>query len=250
MSMVHLSSGIRPPASDSLLSEPMIVARLAQATLGARSKLDWPWLVEDYDRIRDLIARVFDDFRDFNARVRVPGGFRLSNGARERRWDTPSGKAAFVPAAVPVDSPVHRARAAAPRPVFTLATVRSHDQYNTTVYGLDDRYRGVFGERRVLFIHRDDIAALGMAAGDRIDLESLHDDGLRRVAHGFLLVEYDIPRGCLAAYYPETNPLVPLSSYAEGSRTPTSKSIPVIVSPHLADADAPRQRDIPAAVVH
>lgn len=265
MSMVHLSAGIRPPASDSLLSEPMIVARLAQATLGARSQVDWTWLVEDYDRIRDLIARVFDDFHDFNARVRVPGGFRLSNGARERRWDTPTGKAAFVPAAVPVDTPVHLARAArrdpgrppdgpegvaSDAPVFVLATVRSHDQYNTTVYGLDDRYRGVFGERRVLFIHREDIAALGLQAGDRVDLESLHDDGVRRVAPGFLLVEYDIPRGCLAAYYPETNPLVPLSSFAEGSRTPTSKSIPVLVTRHVAGAGEPRQRDIPASIVH
>ncbi len=265
MSMVHLSAGIRPPASDSLLSEPMIVARLAQATLGARSKVDWTWLVEDYDRIRDLIARVFDDFHDFNARVRVPGGFRLSNGARKRRWETPTGKAAFVPAAVPVDTPVHLARAArrdpgsppdgpegvaSDAPVFVLATVRSHDQYNTTVYGLDDRYRGVFGERRVLFIHREDIAALGLQAGDRVDLESLHDDGVRRVAPGFLLVEYDIPRGCLAAYYPETNPLVPLSSFAEGSRTPTSKSIPVLVTRHVAGAGEPRQRDIPASIVH
>src|SRR5690606_35622549 len=212
MSMVHLSAGIRPPASDSLLSEPAIVARLAQATLGEGSRVDWAWLVEDYDRIRDLIARAFDGLHDFNARVRVPGGFRLSNGARERRWDTPTGRASFVPAPVPVDGPVHRARAAAaaegaPSPVFTLATVRSHDQYNTTVYGLDDRYRGIFGERRVLFIHREDIAALGLRPGDRVDLESLGGDGVRRRAPGFLLVEYDIPRGCLAAYYPETNPL-------------------------------------------
>ena len=249
MSMVHMSAGIRPPASDTLLSEPAIVARLAQATLGARSKLDWAWLVEDYDRIRDLIAQLFDDFHDFNARVRVPGGFRLSNGARERRWDTTSGKAAFVAAAVPVDNPIHRARSASAQPVFTLATMRSHDQYNTTVYGLDDRYRSVFGERRVLFIHRDDIAALGLHAGDWVDLESLHDDGVRRQARRFLLVEYDIPRGCLAAYYPETNPLVPLSSYADGSRTPTSKSIPVIVTAHVAGSQGMRQRDIPAAVV-
>ncbi len=256
MSMVHLSAGIRPPASDTLLSEPMIVARLARATLGARSRVDWLRLVEDYDRIRDLIARVFDDFHDFNARVRVPGGFRLSNGARDRRWDTPSGRAAFVPAAVPVDDPIHRARAArgepgtaSAQPVFLLATMRSHDQYNTTVYGLDDRYRGVFGERRVLFIHREDIAALGMRAGDRVDLESLCDDGVRRQAKRFLLVEYAIPRGCLAAYYPETNPLVPLSSHAEGSRTPTSKSVPVVLSPHRPGSAMPRQRDIPSAVV-
>jgi len=251
MSMVHLSSGINPPASDSLLSEPAIVAGMAHATLGERSKIGWLWLIEDYDRIRDLIAMCFDDFHDFNARVRVPGGFRLSNTARDRVWATATGKASFIAADVPTNNPIHRARRVhGTQPVFALATTRSHDQYNTTVYGLDDRYRGVFGERRVLFIHPADIAALGLRAGDRVDLESLHDDGVRRVVPGFLLVEYDIPRGCLAAYYPETNPLVPLSSFAEGSRTPASKSIPVRVTPHRPGPDAPRQRDIPAALAH
>ncbi|MCR6662041.1 MAG: FdhF/YdeP family oxidoreductase [Luteimonas sp.] len=252
MSMVHMSSGINAPASDTLLSEPAIVAHLAHATLGGRSKIGWLWLIEDYDRIRDLIAMTFDDFHDFNERVRVPGGFRLSNTARDRVWNTPTGKANFIVAEVPTDNPIHRARRMrGTQPVFTLATTRSHDQYNTTVYGLDDRYRGVFGERRVLFTHVDDIAALGLKAGDWVDLESLHDDGVKRVAKRFLLVEYDIPRGCLAAYYPETNPLVPLSSYADESRTPTSKSVPVVVTPHQPDADAqaPRHRDIPANVV-
>ena len=275
MSMVHLSSGINPPASDELLSEPAIVARLAQATLMAPAHPDvaagrtspdtgdgkedaaksrpgdipWLWLVEDYDRIRDLIAKTFDDFHDFNQRVRVPGGFRLPNAAGERRWLTPEGKAQFIAAPVPTGNPIHRARQNATQPVFTLATIRSHDQYNTTVYGLNDRYRGVFGERRVLFIHAGDIAALGMKAGERVDLESLGEDGVKRVARHFLLVEYDIPRGCLAAYYPETNPLVPLSSYADESRTPTSKSVPVIITPHTADATrALHSRDIPARV--
>src|SRR5690606_6460437 len=156
----------------------------------------------------------------------------------------------FIAADVPTDNPIHRARRAhGTQPVFTLATTRSHDQYNTTVYGLNDRYRGVFGERRVLFIHADDLAALGLTAGDRVDLESLCDDGVRRTARRFMLVEYDIPRGCLAAYYPETNPLVPLSSFADESRTPTSKSIPVVLAPHRRDAGGPHQRDIPARVV-
>ena len=249
MSMVHMSAGIRPAASDALLSEPAIVAGLAQATLGTRSKVDWAWLVGDYDRIRDRIAQVFDDFHDFNARVRVPGGFRLSNGARDRVWNTESGKACFIAAAVPVDTPIHRARRmGGAQPVFVLTTLRSHDQYNTTVYGLDDRYRGVFGERRVLFIHADDIAGLGMCAGDRVDLQSLCDDGVQRRATGFLLVDYDIPRGCLAAYYPETNPLVPLSSFADESRTPTSKSVPVVVTAHVADGTH-RHRDIAASVI-
>lgn len=252
MSMVHLSGGINAPADPGLLSEPTIVARLAEATLGARSKVRWSWLVEDYDRIRDLIARVFDDFHDFNARVRVPGGFRLSNGARERRWNTADGRAGFKAHPVPTNTPAHRARAArAGEPVFVLSTVRSHDQYNTTIYGLDDRYRGISGERRVLFANAHDIRALGMAAGERVDLESLGEDGVQRMARGFLLVAYDIPRGCLAAYYPETNALVPLSSFAERARTPTSKSIPVLVRPHRPEAGAtrPSQRDIPAAVV-
>ena len=249
MSMVHLSSGINAPASDALLSEPAIVAQLAHATLGERSKIGWLWLIEDYDRIRDIIARTFDDFHDFNTRVRVPGGFRLSNTARDRIWVTPNGKANFIAAAVPTDNPIHRARRQhRNQPVFTLATMRSHDQYNTTVYGLNDRYRGVFGERRVLFIHADDIHALGLKAGDWVDMESLCDDGVKRIARRFLLVEYDIPRGCLAAYYPETNPLVPLSSFADESRTPTSKSIPVVIAPHRADA--PHPRDIPSSIVH
>ena len=250
MSMVHLSSGINAPASDQLLSEPAIVARLAHATLGARSKIAWLALIEDYDRIRDLIQSTFDDFHDFNARVRVAGGFRLSNPARDRVWSTASGKAAFIAAQVPTENPIHRARREhCVQPVFTLATMRSHDQYNTTVYGLNDRYRGVFGERRVLFIHADDIAALGMKAGDWVDLESVHDDEVKRIVRRFLLVEYDIPRGCLAAYYPETNPLVPLSSFADESRTPTSKSVPVIVTRHEPETgQRAHSRDIPALV--
>ncbi len=252
MSMVHLSSGINPPASDTLLSEPAIVARLADATLGARSRIPWLSLIEDYDRIRELIAKTFDDFHDFNTRVRVPGGFRLSNTARDRNWVNPAGKAVFFACPVPTDNPIHRARRQrGTQPVFNLATTRSHDQYNTTIYGLNDRYRGVFGERRVLFIGAGDIAALGLQAGDWVDLESLCDDGVRRQAKRFLLVEYNIPQGCLAAYYPETNPLVPLSSFADESRTPTSKSVPVIVTPHAPEsgAQAPRHRDIPADVV-
>ena len=251
MSMVHLSAGINAPAAPALLSEPAIVARLAAATLGARTKTPWRWLIEDYDRIRDRIAAVFDEFHDFNARVRVPGGFRLPNGAAERRWRNPEGKAVFKIHAVPTDTPLHRARAGREQPVFLLATTRSHDQYNTTIYGMNDRYRGVFGERRVLFINGADIVALGMAAGDWVDLESICEDGVKRVARRFLLVDYNIPRGCLAAYYPETNALVPLSSFADEARTPTSKSIPVIVLPHVPDGNASPHaaRDIDATLV-
>jgi len=239
MSMVHLSKGLNPPASGLLLSEPAIVARLAQATLGGRSSTRWLWLVEDYRRIRDLIERVFPDFRDFNARVDVPGGFRLYNGASERTWHTPSGKAQFFTHAIPRDTPVHRARRRVKDAiVFTLQTTRSHDQYNTTIYGLDDRYRGVFGQRRVLFINREDLRALGLRDGDWVDIRTVWDDGQERRADRFKLVSYDIPRGNLAAYYPETNPLVPLTSVAVNAGTPTSKSIPVVLVPHPVAAVA------------
>jgi molybdopterin-dependent oxidoreductase alpha subunit len=236
MSMVHLSSGINPPASPQLLSEPAIIARLAAATLGARSRVRWHWLVEDYRRIRDLIEQVFPDFKDFNARVAVPGGFRLPNAASERVWKTETGKANFTTHAIPRDTPVHRARRSVKDAiVFTLQTTRSHDQYNTTIYGHDDRYRGVFGQRRVLFINREDIRALGFKDGDWVDILTVWDDGQERRANRFRLVAYDIPRGNIAAYYPETNPLVPLSSVALNAGTPTSKSIPVVLVAHRVD---------------
>ncbi|HEY9028044.1 MAG TPA: FdhF/YdeP family oxidoreductase, partial [Burkholderiaceae bacterium] len=233
MSMVHLSCGINPPASELLLSEPAIVARLAAATLGARSRTRWLWLVEDYARIRDLIEAVFPDFKDFNERIKVPGGFRLRNTARERVWATASGKAGFRAHPVPLDTPAHRARARrGDALVFTLFTVRAHDQYNTTIYGHDDRYRGVFGQRRVVFANAADLRQAGLRDGDWVDLHTVAADDVERRADRFRLVAYDIPRGCLAAYYPETNPLVPLHSVARGAGTPTSKSIPVTLAPH------------------
>ncbi|WOI45999.1 FdhF/YdeP family oxidoreductase [Acidovorax sp. BLS4] len=237
MSMVHLSMGINPPASDQLLSEPAIVARLAAATIGGRSHTPWLWLIEDYARIRDKIEAVFADFKDFNQRVAVPGGFRLRNTASERVWATAGRKASFVAHPVPVDTPSHQARALRrDTVVFTLLTTRSHDQYNTTIYGHDDRYRGVFGQRRVVFIHEEDIRSLGLKDGDWVDIQTVWSDGQERRADRFKLVAYDIPRGNLAAYYPETNPLVPLSSVALNAGTPTSKSIPVVLVPHAAGA--------------
>ena len=246
MSMVHLSAGINAPASPELLSEPVIVARLAQATLGKRSDTPWRWLVEDYDRIRDQIARVFEDFHDFNTRVHVPGGFRLTNTAALRQWKTATGKANFIAHGLAEDDPLPTLPDAR---VFTLTTVRSHDQYNTTIYGLQDRYRGVHGERKVLFANAGDITDLGFEAGERVDIESLHHDGVRRTVRGFLLAAYDIPRGCLAAYYPETNPLVPLDSFAIEARTPTSKAIPVILHAHDAAQAGAQPRDITATLV-
>jgi anaerobic selenocysteine-containing dehydrogenase len=150
--------------------------------------------------------------------------------SRERIWKTPSGKGQFLVHAIAVDTPIHRARQRHGERLMTLMTTRSHDQYNTTIYGLDDRYRGVYGQRRVLFVNREDIDMLGFEPGERVDITSVWDDGVARRVDGFLLVEYDIPRGCLGAYYPETNPLVPLESVADGAGTPTSKSIPVLLT--------------------
>ncbi|MBL8264461.1 MAG: FdhF/YdeP family oxidoreductase [Xanthomonadaceae bacterium] len=231
MSMVHLSAGMNAPASRELLSEPAIIARLGAATL-SDSGIAWLELVEDYDRIRDRIARVVPGFEDFNARVRVPGGFHLHHPCRERIFPTPDGKARFFVHPL-VDSP--SADASTPQPLLQLMTVRSHDQYNTTVYSANDRYRGVHGLRRVCFISRTDLDALGHADGDHVDLVSVWDDG-ERVAHDFRLIEYDIPAGCLASYFPETNALVPLAHHAERARTPASKSIPVYLrrSAHAA----------------
>ena len=221
MSMVHLSAGMKAPASPLLLSEPAIVARLAAATL-PRSRTPWLELIGDYDRIRARIAKVVPGFEDFNARVRVPGGFHLRHPGREREFPTASGRATFHVHALEVAG----SASAAP---FQLMSVRSHDQYNTTVYGLDDRYRGVRGYRRVVFIARADLDALGWTAGQLVDIHSVWHDGERH-ARGFTLVEYDIPCGCLASYFPEANALVPLDHVAERAGTPASKAIPVRLS--------------------
>ncbi len=162
-----------------------------------------------------------------------PVAFGSTTARCERVWKTGTGKANFYAHAIPRDTPVHRARKRVKDAiVFTLQTTRSHDQYNTTIYGQDDRYRGVFGQRRVLFINREDIRALGFKDGDWVDLLTVWDDGHHRRADRFRLVAYDIPRGNIAAYYPETNPLVPLDSVALNAGTPTSKSIPVVLVAH------------------
>ena len=222
MSMVHLSSGMNAPASRALLSEPAIVARLGAAAL-PDCGIPWLELVDDYDRIRERIARVVPGFEDFNARVRAPGGFHLQHPCRERAFPTPAGKARFFVHALVDDQ---SANPSATKHLLQLMTVRSHDQYNTTVYSANDRYRGVHGLRRVCFISRADLDAQGFADGEHVDLVSVWEDG-ERVARDFRLVEYDIPAGCLASYFPETNALVPLGHHADRARTPASKSIPV-----------------------
>ncbi|MEU2114217.1 FdhF/YdeP family oxidoreductase [Streptomyces sp. NPDC016459] len=219
MSLVHASRGNLPPASPHLLSEPAIVARMARAVLGAGSATPWEEFEADYATIRDRIGRVVPGFQDFNARLAAnPGGFALPHGPRdERRFPTKTGKANFT--AAPVEYP------RVPEGRLLLQTLRSHDQYNTTIYGLDDRYRGIKGGRRVVLVHPEDAAELGFADGAYTDLVSEWTDGSERRAPGFRVVHYPTPRGCAAAYYPETNVLVPLESTADISNTPASKSV-------------------------
>ncbi|MEV7419992.1 FdhF/YdeP family oxidoreductase [Streptomyces sp. NPDC089919] len=224
MGMVHASRGNLAPASPHLLSEPAIVARLARAVLGDASATPWEAFERDYAVIRDRISRVVPGFEDFNARVARPGGFTLPHAPRdERRFPTKTGKANFT--AAPVEYPT------VPEGRLLLQTLRSHDQYNTTIYGLDDRYRGITGGRRVVMVHPEDAAALGLADGAYTDLVSEWKDGVERRAAGFRVVHYPTARGCAAAYYPETNVLVPLDSTADTSNTPASKSVVVRFEP-------------------
>ena len=227
-SMVHASAGILKPLSAQMKSEPAIVAGIAKATLG-NHPVDWDWLIEDYDRIRDLIADVIPGFQDFNARLQEPGGFYLGNKAGRREWNTASGKANFAANALLHDLLPDAVRRQGVKPDLILQTMRSHDQYNTTIYSLDDRYRGVKGQRDVVFVNQADLDRLGVAAGEKVDLVALWDDGVERRVRGFTALPFDIPVGQAAGYYPETNPLVPLESYGEGSFTPTSKFVAIKV---------------------
>ena len=222
VSVVSASAGVFPPVSPMVRSEVAIIAGIAKATVGETTRVDWDGLVQNYDRIRDHIERVVPGFEDFNRRVRRPGGFDLPIPPKARVFNTPSGRARFsvTPIATWSLNPGE----------FLLMTVRTHDQFNTVVYGMDDRYRGVKNDRHVVFINRDDMRERGWADGQLVDLTS-HFNGRERRVHGFSLVGYDIPRGCLAAYFPETNPLVALDSVADGSNTPASKSIVVTLSP-------------------
>jgi len=234
MSMVHASAGMNQPASGYLRSEPAIVAGLARAVLGDRTVVDWEALVADYDRIRDAIEDVLPIFQGYNARIRVPGGFHLGSTARERIWATPTGKANFL---------IHPGLGEDPEQhdpdVLWLTSVRSHDQYNTTLYSLSDRYRGVYGQRDVLFISAAEIAKRGLGPDDRVDLHAVADDGVERVVRNFRLVPYAFPAGSCAAYYPETNPLVPLRAYDPLSFTPSYKAIAVRIVRAQAPAGPP-----------
>jgi molybdopterin-dependent oxidoreductase alpha subunit len=223
MGIVSASRGSLHPASGDLLSEPMIVARMAKATLGAKSTVDWDGMVANYDHIRDSVSRVVGGFQDFNRKVREPGGFYLPNLPRDKReWATESGKANFTCHEIP--------RTHLEPGQLVMMSVRSHDQFNTTIYGLDDRYRGVHNERRVLFMNRDDMRELGLVERQVVDLTS-HFEGETRVARHFFVVPFEIPRRCAATYFPETNVLVPVRSVALRSNTPTSKYVVITVAP-------------------
>ncbi|MGY0216484.1 FdhF/YdeP family oxidoreductase [Endozoicomonadaceae bacterium StTr2] len=234
-SMVHASSGHLDPVSDQLLSEPAIVAGMAKATL-TKQPVEWDALIANYDGIRNLIESTIPGFDNFNHELQYPGGFYLGNSARERQWNTEGSKARFITRDLPESIFPAELEQQVSSPLFVLQTLRSHDQFNTTVYGLDDRYRGIYGQRKVLFICAADIERLEMKAGDSVDLESVWTDGINRRVEGFTLVEYEIPAGNLAAYFPETNPLVPLESFGEQSFTPTSKAIPVTLSRNSGQA--------------
>ncbi|MDE1568613.1 FdhF/YdeP family oxidoreductase [Aquabacter sp. P-9] len=222
MSMVHASTGHNAPACAQLKSEPAIIAGMARATLGVRSKVAWERLVADYALIREEIEAIFPIFQGYNARIRAPGGFHLTSLARERIWATETGKANFLVCEGLCEDPQ-----AGADDVLWLTTVRSHDQYNTTLYSLSDRYRGVYGQRDVIFLSEAEMERRGLAEGDRVDIVTVSQDGIERAVRAFRVVPYAFPEGSCAAYYPETNPLVPLYAHDPQSFTPASKGVPV-----------------------
>ncbi|HET9712096.1 MAG TPA: FdhF/YdeP family oxidoreductase, partial [Pyrinomonadaceae bacterium] len=226
MGVVQISRGSLEPASPELLSEPQIVARLARATLEHRTTVDWEELANNYDKIRDAIERVVPGFDDYNTRVHNPGGFYLPNAARNRVFNTASGKAQFT---------VHQLPEHNLGPdQFLMMTIRSHDQFNTSVYSSNDRYRGISNGRRVVFLNQKDIAAAGLRARQVVDLVS-HFEGEARIAQRFEVVPYDIPQRCAATYFPEANVLVPVRSVAEKSNTPASKSVVISIRPAMEE---------------
>jgi molybdopterin-dependent oxidoreductase alpha subunit len=222
MGIVHSSHGKLSPISDSVRSEPAIVAGIAKATLHEKGNIPWDTFAEDYSSIRSRIEKVVPGFDDFENRVSEPGGFYLPNNAKKRVFADGKSKVPFT---------IHPLE---PIPLeedqLLLMTIRSHDQFNTTIYGMDDRYRGIKNERRVIFLNAQDMVERGLSAEQPVNITS-HWRGDIREARLFLAIPYDIPKGCAAAYFPETNVLVPLESTARKSNTPTSKSIVITIKP-------------------
>jgi molybdopterin-dependent oxidoreductase alpha subunit len=226
MSMVHASRGGLKPASEHLKSEPAIIAEMAIATL-PDTRIGWGELVSDYGKIRDCIEAVFPAFADFNARIKEPGGFRLHVAASEREWLTPTKKANFL-----VYPGVDEDPRVVDRKALTLTTIRSHDQYNTTIYGMNDRYRGIKGRRDVVFVNERDLARHGLKHGDLVDITVVTDAGSKpgtRVMRNLTAVAFNIAEGSIATYYPEANVLVALDHYDVKSGTPSYKSTPVLI---------------------
>lgn len=220
MGIVHSSTGVMEPATPQLLSEPAIIAGMAKATLG--DSIDWEAMVQNYDVVRDHIAACINGCEGYNEKVRQPSGFYLPNAAREGKFNTPSGKAHFTVNPIP-HNPLEEGQ-------YALMTIRSHDQYNTTIYGLDDRYRGIMNERRVILMNPADMKEAGLRPRQKVNVTS-HFEGEKRYAPSWYIVPYEIPRRSLAAYFPEANVLVPLRSVARRSNTPTSKYIVVTLEP-------------------
>jgi molybdopterin-dependent oxidoreductase alpha subunit len=221
MGVVQMSKGVLEPASEHLRSECAIVAGVAKHTLGDRTTVDWPAMVRNYDGIREAIANCVKGFDDYNERVRKPGGFYLPNGPRNREFNTHNGKANFSV------TPLSHHELADDE--YLMMTVRSHDQYNTTIYGMHDRYRGIHNERRVVMMNEKDMMEAGLQSGDKVDLTSEYDGAIRH-AHLFQVVPYSIPTGNVCTYFPEANSLVPVTRTARGSNTPISKSVRIRVS--------------------
>lgn len=218
MGVVHQSKGKLKPVSDRLLSEPDIIRRLAKATLGTKTVVDWDIFLVHYDNIRNAIEKTIPGFENYNERVRKLGGFYLPNGAREGSFKTKSGKATFT---INGYSPIPLAENE-----YLMMTIRSHDQFNTTIYGLNDRYRGVYNERRVVLMNEKDMQKREWKPGMMVDLYN-YFGGKERVAPKFIIIPYLIPEKCIATYFPETNTLVPIDSFADRSMTPTSKTVVV-----------------------
>ncbi len=220
MGVVSKSQGIGEPASRYLLSEPAIVAGIAKATLAHSMHMNWDDMAADYGVVRDHIEAVIPGFEDYNHRILHPNGFYLPNGPRDGKFTTASGKAHFTVNPIP-ENKLEPGQ-------YVMMTIRTHDQYNTTIYGLDDRYRGILNERRVILMNTEDMRTLGLYSRDKVDLTS-HFRGEQRHAPGWIVVPYAIPKGCMATYFPEANVLVPLDSVAEKSNTPVSKYIVITV---------------------
>ncbi|MCL4138940.1 UNVERIFIED_CONTAM: hypothetical protein GTU68_032249 [Idotea baltica] len=220
MGVVSSTKGVLEPCSDALLSEVAVVCGIAHATLKGRSKINWLAYKDDYALVRDDIQDVVEGFQDYNKRLKQPSGFYLPNGARERKFKTKTGKANFSQNKLP--------KWKLKNDELIMMTIRSHDQFNTTIYGLDDRYRGVFNERRIIFMNREDMNTRGLSEHQVVNLKS-EFNGVTRVANKFKVVGYDIPKNCCATYFPETNVLVPLDSFAHTAKTPASKSVIITV---------------------